>query len=515
MKHISNNCTNIAKIFTALLKQNKVKIDEENSSLNQRNVYLSVISQDCQNVNQWCSRVFVNLKIKFESSPSCIDFSTNLCSSVAANAAAQHASLAFIEDTIKNLQMLTNFVLYIMHNLWDFDLVNQSESIQNESTSLDQLNKKKNSSSAVFSSLIDLVQRLIKLFYEFTIKAQKHSSNDTIQQSATNSSSQENSNTETSKQSNENRQPIIIFCNLVEILSILFTRIKSNQIYSEFLIGLASSVEYITELHSISKQTTSDSASINQITSPANPVKNHTRRQSTSSLRLCSAVLQSTRRSNDLYDTFSMQIASHIQNNLSKTYHQFQFDSDLLTKMEPIFYSFLFFPTKPNLKQKTLQAWNSTFGKSTSSSLNYSKRLEKLFIELREEMISNYKSGKSSISSGATPKSNNIGAFMAISLPGFKPIDSLLLQSTNSTFQNENMDDYGLNFDEKENTPENLKSSASFTQEKVEGSMKEIFNESSSSVPMIQLVTHKKSEEPPTIAQVNFVFFSSYPEFIC
>ena len=155
---------------------------------------------------------------------------------------------------------------------------------------------------------------------------------------------------------------------------------------------------------------------------------------------------QSNRRSNDLYDTFSMQIASYIQNHLTQTYFTHEFDTVLLKKLEPIFYSFLKYSTKLSLKQKTLQAWNSTFGKSTVSSLSYTKRLEMLFIELREEMIR-------SNSNGANQSRTNMG-LIAISLPGFKPID-LLNQATNTA----NTDDFLLN-EEKENTPEHMASAA-------------------------------------------------------
>lgn len=201
-----------------------------------------------------------------------------------------------------------------------------------------------------------------------------------------------------------------------------------------------------------------------------------------------------------------MQIASLIQNHLSKTYSFHQFDSSLLDKFEPIFFSFLTYATKHNLKQKTLQAWNSTFGKSTVSSLKYSKRLENLFVEIREEMIDKTKS-----STGSTQ------GFFAISLPGFKPIDLLLNQATNttnSTFIQEACDE--LMNEEKENTPETTKKSSQEKLDSKENGTKEFLNESNSSVPMVHFMSSNKNKQntesillpPPqsTTLTANFVF---------
>lgn len=98
-----------------------------------------------------------------------------------------------------------------------------------------------------------------------------------------------------------------------------------------------------------------------------------------------------------------------------------------------------------NLKQKTLQAWNGTFGKSTVGSLSYSNRLEQLFVEIRDEMQNN-------TSRGSTGGSGLNSGLIALSLPGFKLIDSL--QTTNMAGSNFMNDEYMMN-EEKENTPEN------------------------------------------------------------
>ena len=88
--------------------------------------------------------------------------------------------------------------------------------------------------------------------------------------------------------------------------------------------------------------------------------------------------------------------------------------------------------SKLSLKQKSIQAWNATFGKSTAESLHYTPRLETLFSDLKDEMT------KSSSSSQNT-------SIPWISLPYFRNIQSTNL--TNSFISE--LDDYMLN-EEKE-----------------------------------------------------------------
>jgi hypothetical protein len=185
------------------------------------------------------------------------------------------------------------------------------------------------------------------------------------------------------------------------------------------LISFAESIERLTELYSVSKSNVlpnsggpnapstpgTPSNIINDASSMFSPGQKKQQQQIQQHLshvnshfrfgrQAMVAVLQSSRKSNDLFDTFSMFVACFIQNQLPNSFFKHEFDSSFLAKLEPIFYAFLTFQTKLSLKQKTLQAWNSTFGKSSVHSLNYSKRLEKLFVELREEMINTNKSNQ-------------------------------------------------------------------------------------------------------------------------
>ena len=230
-----------------------------------------------------------------------------------------------------------------------------------------------------------------------------------------------------------------------------------NQNSRQFLTNLAGSIELITELNSISKVTSNAEASPAAKKASRLSQINHHHQAATVNF-------QSTRHSADLYDKLSMQIASYIQNNLTKSYLSHQFDSDLLKTLEPIFYSFLKYSQKINLKQKTLQAWNSTFGKSTVGSLSYSKRLEQLFVEIRDEMQNNTSrnTGGSALNSG----------LIALSLPGFKLIDSLQTTNTTGSFMN---DDFLMN-EEKENTPENAAADAKKVDKKILTSICHIIN---------------------------------------
>ncbi len=288
-------------------------------------------------------------------------------------------------------------------------------------------------------------------------------------------------------------------------MSILFTRVKSYQISNKFLVDFATCIEMISDLNSISKSSTQIT---NNEASPGNNLKRNSRlsmsqtQQTSSSFRYISANFQSNRHSNDLYDKFSMQIASFIQNHLNKSYSNHQFDTFLLNKLEPIFYSFLK-NSKLSLKQKTIQAWNTTFGKSTADALEYTSRLELLFTDLKDEM-----------SKGSATNSSNT-SMQWISLPYFQSIQSTNL--TNS-FINE-IDDYLIN-EEKENKPKVTQQpiflqpgSPKEMSKKNEMKMnliKEFINESSSSsVPVATLFNNNKTPDRASLvsfdSELNFI----------
>lgn len=447
VKVVINSLSNTAKSFSALIKQERIQIDHGQTQGGS-------VSNEEFNVNSWCVELFVDLKLNFDSLLEHGDFTP--------------------ENRVKILYMQAQFNLYLLQNAFEFELINQLTENQAYSKELFQVEMsmgKKDDNYMSFSSLVDLIQNLTSGLYNVILNSDFSQKNSAVKKDYCDSPSLI-----------ENKQPIQIFCSLVDLISILFTRVKSHGILSKFLTNLAVSIEYISELNSVSK------VSSNSVSSPATKKASRLSQMNQSyhqNQPIANINFQSTRHSNDLYDKLSMQIASYIQNHLTKSYLNHQFDSELLRTMEPIFYSFLKYSQKLNLKQKTLQAWNSTFGKSTVGSLVYSKRLEQLFVEIRDEMQNN-----------TSRNSTGASQLIALSLPGFKLIDSL--QSTNLTnsFMHE---DYMMN-DEKENTPENSNtdSKKNDTEKKILGmsKSKDFLNEAScSSVPVALLVTSNKNNE--------------------
>ena len=598
IKLIMNVCTNITKLFSALIKQYRIKLVENKTT------QTPVTLNEIQNINNWLTTLFTTLKANqtehhdMTSLHDLLDFWSQIMQH---NKTCTSATISQVENTLKLMQLQSQFLQYTIQNLFEFDLFNSQlqqsnqqflqqpnttpkmEYDDDQNTTHDQImpsqtliekftNAKKQqperNSLSQFSDLIDLLKSLIHLFYSF-IQSQPSLSQSLskISSLSEDEPSYNNKNFEFTDKSNtsdlvvENKNAVQIFVNLTEMLSVLFTRIKPHCILSEILLNFAQSIEFLTELYSISKSNVLPSISgTNGSSTPGTPAENpaHTASPGQSlkkqqiqiqqhlshinshfrySKQSMISILQANRKSNDLFDTFSMQIASYIQNNLPKTYSKHEFDTNLLLKLEPVFYAFLNFQTKLSLKQKTLQAWNGTFGKSTVNSLNYTKRLEKLFVELREEMINNSNSNKSNPSNVTCGKYFGIG-FIALSLPGFKPLD-LLNQATNTTsnsvmFQQMMMDDEDGGCNEKENNPESMtissfsntanpiitQSGEKQTSAKLK-QVKEFLNDSNSSVPIVHLVPSKANHASPqksftddikamvsnsVTATVNFVF---------
>lgn len=495
-----------------MIKQSRLKVEGSTE-----------IQFESENTNNWCSRIFSNLKQKYEKSrdnsllQDLSVFWSQLSNSVAtSNQPIQPPTSYLTENTIKSLLLQTQFSLYLLQNLFEFDSINQASGQESTEPSFSVIEKLGNSSSQkqhnLFHNITSLLQKEIRFFYDF-IKCQVNSP----QIAEKSQLDEEEMDLCLKKEDNfefvdstcvkiDNKQAIQVYCSLIEQLSVLFTRVKNHTILNEFLLEFAPSIELISELSSISRLAPQP---VSTPTQAHNSHLNSHFRYSNSHNEKILIQLQSNRRSNDLYDTFSMQIASLIQNNLTKTYSYHEFDSILLESLEPIFFSFLTYSHKLSLKQKSLQAWNSTFGKSTVSSLKYSKRLEKLFVEIREEMID-----KSKSSTGST------SGIFAISLPGFKPIDLLLINqgatTTNSTFIQEPCDhEFMHDENEKENTPENLKNLSSILNSSDKGEqtvVKDVLvNESSSSVPMAHFLNSNKIVNETVQSQsnnlaTNFVF---------
>lgn len=446
------------------------------------------------------------------------------------------------ENTLKLLQLNVQLNLFLLQSIFDFDSINsqfEPPDTTTESSTLKTISiiekmgnfsKKLDQMVHQFAQLIDYTKLLTSLFYYFIMSTQISISNRNLLSDDDDSNSNEDdplkkesinfdfstgTDAAGSKPANvtvENKQPIQLYTNLIEIMSILFTRVKPHEILNEFLVHFAPSVEQIAELNAVSKQSAHQTVPESRESPTKSVTKHATSHYSYQAPTTVMIVFQSNRKSNDLFDTFSMQIATYVQNNLTKKYFHHQFDTALLTQLEPIFYAFLTYSTKLSLKSKTLQAWNGTFGKSTVNNLAYSKRLEKLFIELREEMINSSKQASANSSSSATGTAAGAKLNMAISLPCFKPIDLLLNQSTNATnatIVNECNDDYMM--DEKENAHGKAMSDnrmdMSISREDFlsnatnKTNLANDVSLSSSSVPIAQLFNKPTSAEPASQVQ--------------
>ncbi len=441
LNSINNSISNVVKAFTGLVKSNRFQTSDEKVSG----------PSEFLNLNDWCFRL-----LDYFYSSHLIPVLTQ---SVQLNkhVIAEHGGLDYM---LKLIQVYAQFVLYILKNVIEFEAINQQQSLITESKSFGETSpvthgneiierlhsstRKLDTFYSCFTGLVKIIQNLI-LTFQYLI--QFNGTNIDKEQKQLNAVSTSATAGATSGNDTDSKLSIQIFCSLIELMSILFTRVKSHQISNRFLIDFAGCIESVSELNAIGKQAAAQQS--NGICMSEQSPASNTQSKRTSRLSLSSSSsttnsnrtvsgldisFQSNRHSNDMFDKFSMQIASFIQNHLNKSYSNHQFDTCLLLKLEPIFFSFLKM-SKLSLKQKSIQAWNATFGKSTAESLNYTQRLEMLFSDLKDEMT------KSSSSSQNT-------SIPWISLPYFRNIQSTNL--TNSFISE--LDDYMLN-EEKENKP--------------------------------------------------------------
>ena len=173
IKLVVSSCTNICKLFSGLIKQNRIKSDEKNAYA------------DSLSVNHWCSRVFYNLNQTYGDA-------TTTDSFVGANAA---------DETIKILQLRTQLSLFMMQSVFEFDAINNAQASQQQQQQsqhysdpmeedvapasqstvsrgvIESLNfssgKKVDSSLKCFQNLIEFVQRETKRLYDLIMSHQQ------------------------------------------------------------------------------------------------------------------------------------------------------------------------------------------------------------------------------------------------------------------------------------------------------------------------------------------------------
>ena len=415
---VVSSCSNIAKQFASLIRQNRIQTNEVLTA------------------NSWCSSLF-HVLIQHYKKTSDFSLTHSLskywhelyesCGQLASQS-PQLPTQYMIENTLIILQLQSQLTLNLLQNVFDFEPVGESSN-QNIEPLGTFISPKPNQNNHFTINLSEFIHQQIKLFYSF-IKCQTNNlsfaklSEEEIDLEL---KKEQNFEITDGKADKESKIPAQIFTTLVEQLSCLLTRTKNSTTLNNLLISFAGSIEALAELNWLSKQDTTQKP-----TSAHSHLNSHFKYSS----EKASIQFHCSRKSSDLFDTFSLQISSLMQNTLAKIYSAHEFDSTLLEKFEPIFYSLLAYTTKPGLKQKILQSWNATFGKSSLQSLNYTKRLENLFLDIKEEMVQK--------------KTQNS---LVLSLPGFKPLDLLNTNNTTSTFI---IQEAEIN-EEKENKPENLK----------------------------------------------------------
>ena len=101
IKLIINSLSNVVKSFTALIKLNRIKLADS-------------INKDDLNINNWCIRIFANLKSKFD------EFQQK---ALTLPASGTESTFLLTENRIKFFVLETQFSLYIIQNVFEFELM--------------------------------------------------------------------------------------------------------------------------------------------------------------------------------------------------------------------------------------------------------------------------------------------------------------------------------------------------------------------------------------------------------
>ena len=157
----------MSKLFSGFIKQNRVKIEHF----------------DHLNVNVFCSKIFSNINQYSLSSDAC-------ASNTQSTTSDSSTHLTLVDESFRLLHIKTQTALFLVQNIFQFDIVNDATSTactdtmqqQQEDTAplsqatvnrgiIENLNfssggKKVDSSLKVFLSLIEFMQRETKRFYE-------------------------------------------------------------------------------------------------------------------------------------------------------------------------------------------------------------------------------------------------------------------------------------------------------------------------------------------------------------
>jgi hypothetical protein len=171
---VVNSLSNAANSFGTVVKQNRVQVAETQYT-----------------VNSWCIQLFVYLQAQQEQ---------------------QLQQMESPEDQLKVCFVLAQFHLYLVQNIFEFELINQQTESQTTEISDSSASQSGGDSYIYFASLIEATASQTKCLHDVVL------------------------NTDLSlspKGTGDVKKvfsPIQIFCNLADLISVLFTRVKSHAI---------------------------------------------------------------------------------------------------------------------------------------------------------------------------------------------------------------------------------------------------------------------------------------------
>ena len=134
-----------------------------------------------------------------------------------------------IESTLSFLLIYTELVLFMIQNVLDFEAINMPS---NASFTFHLNKMDRVRSYELFTNVVDITRMLIDLFYKFVMSFSNGSETDANKNAL----------------KIETKQPVLIFVSLIDIIYMLFNRVKPNEILTEFLTHFSGSIEQLSQL---------------------------------------------------------------------------------------------------------------------------------------------------------------------------------------------------------------------------------------------------------------------------
>ncbi len=185
---VINSLSNAAKSFTALIKQERIKLDQTPTQG-------GTPPREDFGINTWCTELFLELNSKFTS---------------AATTAVGLSST----DKVNLLYLHAQFALYLLQNVFEFDSINQLIDSQSNAPLFQCESQASSDFNVYFEQLAQLTQSMTKCLHSVILNTSE---------TATIVKNKDYTDT-------ENKHGIQIFSNLVDLVGVLFLRVKSHTI---------------------------------------------------------------------------------------------------------------------------------------------------------------------------------------------------------------------------------------------------------------------------------------------